>query len=359
MPVAGGSAEGTLLGGNLTLLARLVGTPFLPDLTGAILFLEEIGEEPYRLDGLLAQLDLAGILAGIGGLVLGGFTDSTPTQTHFLPQEEVLAHYAAKVRGPVAQGLVYGHFPIKNTLPVGVRARLTVEDRAPAWRFSNPSRNARPTTGDGDVNAASSSSPLALRTSHVRLAVFASGSGSNFGALLNASPPGSRGRGAVLIADRAGTGAAARAQAAGIPVAVLPPARLPPPRRSRPRCWTRCRGWTSSCSRATSSTFPPAVVRAFDGRMLNIHPALLPAHGGPGMYGRRVHEAVLAAGDAESGCTVHLVSEHYDDGPILAQVRVPVLPGDTPETLAARVLAEEHRLYPAVIATFVRGDDEA
>jgi phosphoribosylglycinamide formyltransferase-1 len=83
--------------------------------------------------------------------------------------------------------------------------------------------------------------------------------------------------------------------------------------------------------------------------MINIHPALLPNHGGPGMYGLRVHAAVLARGDSESGATVHLVTEAYDEGPVLGQQRVPVLPGDTPETLAARVLEAEHRLLPAAV----------
>ena len=80
-----------------------------------------------------------------------------------------------------------------------------------------------------------------------------------------------------------------------------------------------------------------------------MHPALLPAFGGPGMYGRRVHEAVLASGARESGATVHLVDEVYDRGAILGQARVPVLPGDDPETLAARVLEAEHRLLPAAV----------
>ncbi len=87
----------------------------------------------------------------------------------------------------------------------------------------------------------------------------------------------------------------------------------------------------------------------FDGRVLNIHPALLPKHGGKGMHGERVHQAVLAAGDTESGCTVHLCNERYDDGRILLQARVPVLPGDTPSTLAARVFAAECEVYPAAI----------
>lgn len=93
----------------------------------------------------------------------------------------------------------------------------------------------------------------------------------------------------------------------------------------------------------------PAVITRVGGRVVNIHPSLLPAHGGPGMYGMRVHRAVLQAGDAESGATVHWVNHVYDGGAIIGQERVPVLPTDTDETLAARVREAEHRLYPAVI----------
>src|SRR5207249_3333918 len=89
-------------------------------------------------------------------------------------------------------------------------------------------------------------------------------------------------------------------------------------------------------------------------RMINIHPALLPAFGGPGMYGRRVHERVLASGAAISGATVHYVDEEYDHGPIIAQWPVPVRPGDTPDTLAARVLEVARRVH--VIDTFVSAD---
>lgn len=92
-----------------------------------------------------------------------------------------------------------------------------------------------------------------------------------------------------------------------------------------------------------------AVPPGWAGRIVNIHPSLLPDFGGKGMYGHHVHEAVLAAGRTESGCTVHLVDEHYDRGPILAQARVPVLPGDTPDTLAARVFEAECRTYPVAI----------
>jgi phosphoribosylglycinamide formyltransferase-1 len=100
---------------------------------------------------------------------------------------------------------------------------------------------------------------------------------------------------------------------------------------------------------------PPEVVRRYPGRILNIHPALLPRYGGQGMYGLRVHEAVLSSGDAESGVTVHFVDEDYDHGPPARQVRVPVLPGDTPQALADRVLAAEHDLYWRVVDDIANG----
>jgi phosphoribosylglycinamide formyltransferase 1 len=95
----------------------------------------------------------------------------------------------------------------------------------------------------------------------------------------------------------------------------------------------------------------PAFVARFEGRMLNIHPSLLPKY--PGLH---THQRALDAGDGEAGCTVHEVTAVLDDGPILGQARVPVEPGDTADTLAARVLAMEHRLYPAVLRRFAQGD---
>lgn len=92
-------------------------------------------------------------------------------------------------------------------------------------------------------------------------------------------------------------------------------------------------------------------VAKWQGRMLNIHPSLLPKY-----KGLHTHARALEAGDAEHGCTVHEVTPALDDGPILGQARVPILPGDTPETLAARVLVQEHRLYPAVLRRFAQGD---
>lgn len=105
--------------------------------------------------------------------------------------------------------------------------------------------------------------------------------------------------------------------------------------------WIALAGWMRLLS--------PGFVAAWDGRIVNIHPSLLPLH-----KGLDTHARALEAGDAESGCTVHIVNAALDDGPILGQARVPVLPGDTPDMLAARVLAEEHRLYPRALADLIR-----
>jgi phosphoribosylglycinamide formyltransferase-1 len=100
---------------------------------------------------------------------------------------------------------------------------------------------------------------------------------------------------------------------------------------------------------------PKDVLRTFDGRVINIHPALLPDFGGKGFFGLRVHEAVIAAGRKVSGATVHIVNERYDEGPILLQREVPVEMGDTPESLAKRVLAVEHKLLPEAVQAFAEG----
>ncbi len=126
-----GDATGTLVGGNLSLVCALIGTPYLPDLTGAILVVEDTGEAPYRIDGLLARLKLAGHLERLGGLVFGLFTGADPLPDRpSLALDEVLDHYAAFVDGPVAAGLTYGHVRRKVTLPIGVQARLTVDGPA-------------------------------------------------------------------------------------------------------------------------------------------------------------------------------------------------------------------------------------
>ena len=181
----------------------------------------------------------------------------------------------------------------------------------------------------------------------VRVAVLASGGGTNLQALLDALP-GSLARVALVLSDRPQAGALERARRAGVAAAAL----------RDPADAAELLAALTDADLVVLAGYlklvPPAVVARFRWRMINIHPALLPAFGGPGMYGRRVHEAVLASGAEESGATVHYVDELYDRGPIIAQARVPVRPDDTPETLGARVLDAEHRLLPMVVFELAR-----
>lgn len=99
---------------------------------------------------------------------------------------------------------------------------------------------------------------------------------------------------------------------------------------------------------------PLNIIKSFEGRILNIHPALLPRHGGQGMYGDRVHRAVIEHGDSETGITIHHVNEVYDSGAIVAQYRIPIRPKDTPESVAQRVHALEYEHYPRVIESEIK-----
>jgi phosphoribosylglycinamide formyltransferase 1 len=190
----------------------------------------------------------------------------------------------------------------------------------------------------------------------LRAAVFASGSGSNFQVLAERAAGGAGvWEVALLVTHREDAGALDRARSLGIPARVVPVSG-----RSAGEVGSEILEALEEAEvdlvllAGYLRLIPPELVRAFGGRMLNLHPALLPAFGGKGMYGRRVHEAVLEAGVRVTGATVHFVDEEYDRGPILAQWPIPVFPGDTPETLAARVGRVEHRLYPAAVESLVR-----
>lgn len=182
----------------------------------------------------------------------------------------------------------------------------------------------------------------------VPVAMLVSGGGTNLQALLDALRDSPVARIARVVSNRGDAPALERARRAGVPVQVLAdpadPAEL-----------VRAAGDARLVVLAGYlKRVPPAAVARFRWRLINIHPALLPAFGGDGMYGRRVHEAVLASGAALSGATVHYVDEEYDRGPILAQWPVPVRGDDTPDSLAARVLEVEHRLLPAVVLALAR-----
>lgn len=190
-------------------------------------------------------------------------------------------------------------------------------------------------------------------SSHLRAAVFASGGGSNFEALLEserAAGDTATWRTVLLVADRP-CGAVERARDAGIDTRVVPVSGRPAEDVAADTVAALEAARVDVVFLAGYLRLVPApVVRRWRRRILNVHPALLPSFGGKGMWGRHVHEAVLASGARITGPTVHFVDEAYDEGTILAQWPVPVLAGDTPESLAARVLEAEHVLYPRAAA---------
>ncbi|MCB1538845.1 MAG: phosphoribosylglycinamide formyltransferase [Rhodospirillales bacterium] len=193
----------------------------------------------------------------------------------------------------------------------------------------------------------------------LRLAVLISGRGSNLQALIDAcKKPDYPAEIAVVISNIPDAAGLARAAAAGLPVAVVDH-----------RDFRKAEGFDKAgfetalaqiaeqhatglvCLAGFMRILGPVFLKRFKDKVINIHPSLLPRH-----KGLHVHEAVLAAGDTVSGCSVHVVSEGMDEGPVIDQRAVPVHSGDTPEILAARVLEQEHVLYPAVVAQIARGD---
>ena len=188
----------------------------------------------------------------------------------------------------------------------------------------------------------------------MRVALFISGGGSNMLSLVKSMTGDHPARPCVVLSNRADAGGLAKAEALGVATAVVDHRSYGADRgafeaelqsvllRHRPDMICLC-----GFMRVLTEGF----TRQWDGRMLNIHPSLLPKY-----KGLHTHQRALDAGDSEAGCTVHEVTAKLDDGPILGQARVPVLAGDTAETLAARVLTQEHILYPAVLRRFASGD---
>lgn len=159
----------------------------------------------------------------------------------------------------------------------------------------------------------------------------------------------------VVIGSRGRLGGAAVAGEAGVPYAVIPRKQFADADAHSDAIWDFLVPYSVQLVVLAGWLHRLRVPPAWTGRVLNIHPSLLPAFGGQGMYGRHVHAAVLAHGCKVSGCTVHLADDTYDTGPIVAQCCVPVQDDDTPDTLAARVFAAECALYPQVIAAFAAG----
>jgi phosphoribosylglycinamide formyltransferase-1 len=192
----------------------------------------------------------------------------------------------------------------------------------------------------------------------MRLAVIASHEGTTLQAVLDAVAEGRLpARVVAVISNNREAGALRRARAAGVPGIHLSSVTHPDPEALD-------QAILDALTKAEADVvllagymkkLGPRVLRAYGGRIVNTHPALLPKFGGQGMYGNRVHEAVLAAGETETGVSIHLVDAEYDTGPVVAQCRVPVMPGDSVADLAARVQARERQLVVETLARFADG----
>jgi formyltetrahydrofolate-dependent phosphoribosylglycinamide formyltransferase len=190
------------------------------------------------------------------------------------------------------------------------------------------------------------------------IAVFISGRGTGLQALIDATIDGTLSAKIVLVVSSSPDALGlTRAKDAGIPTFVYNVKSYQSPLQAEEALLSRLLEERTEYVALAGylKMIPSLVLRAFPQKVVNIHPALLPKYGGKGMYGHFVHEAVLAAHETESGVTVHLVDEIYDHGKILEQVRVPVLADDTPDSLAKRVLEQEHKLYPMTIEKLIQG----
>ncbi|MBF9060049.1 phosphoribosylglycinamide formyltransferase [Rhodobacterales bacterium HKCCSP123] len=187
-----------------------------------------------------------------------------------------------------------------------------------------------------------------------RVALLISGGGSNMVRLAESMTGDHPGRPCLVLSNVPGAGGLEKARAMGIPTAVVDHRPFGKDRAAFEAALTAALEAHEPdilCLAGFMRVLTEGFVTRWQGRMLNIHPSLLPKY-----RGLHTHARALEAGDAEAGCTVHEVTAELDGGPILGQARVPVLPGDTPDRLAARVLEQEHRLYPMVLRRFAEGD---
>lgn len=189
-----------------------------------------------------------------------------------------------------------------------------------------------------------------------QIVFFASGSGTNFQSVIDAIQAGHiHAKISGLITNKTGIRAISRAKKNNIPVEILAPSSFSSSAAYDHQLLEILGQWQPDLIVLAGYMLkiPTFVINAYQGRIINIHPSLLPKFGGKGFYGMKVHSAVLENDEKETGCTVHIVTKKYDQGPVLAQKKVPVLDSDTPEILGNRVLEQEHKLLPKVIKNFI------
>jgi formyltetrahydrofolate-dependent phosphoribosylglycinamide formyltransferase len=191
---------------------------------------------------------------------------------------------------------------------------------------------------------------------HPRISVLLSGSGRTLQNFVDRIAAGSMpGTIVDVISSRPDVYGLERARDAGLPHVVFDPREDPTSDAFRERMHARLEEQGAELVLLAGYLVHFPLTSDWRGKVMNIHPALLPDFGGKGFYGDRVHQAVLDAGVKESGCTVHFVDEHYDHGPVILQRRVPVMPGDSPHDLAARVFEQELEAYPEAVGLFAEG----
>ena len=191
----------------------------------------------------------------------------------------------------------------------------------------------------------------------INIVVFASGSGTNFQAIIDAVENGQiNGRIVGLISNKKGIQAFDRAQKHNIDHEYLAPSDFPSYPNYVEALLKQLEQWDTQLIALAGYMIkiPSEIIDKYKDRIVNIHPSLLPKYGGKGFYGKKVHRAVIDNKEEISGCTVHMVTEEYDQGPILGQRKVPVRKSDDPETLAKRILKEEHKLFPEIIAKLAK-----
>ena len=183
-----------------------------------------------------------------------------------------------------------------------------------------------------------------------KLAILASGTGTNAERITQYFAEKKTAEVALIVTNKEGAGVIERAEKLNVPCLVIPSKDFKEGKALEVLCQY---GVDFIVLAGFLLRVPDDILHNYPNRIVNIHPSLLPKYGGKGMYGHHVHEAVLAAGETESGITIHYINEHYDEGNVILQMKCPVIPDDTPDTLASRVHLLEYEHYPKVIERLI------
>jgi len=294
---------------------------------------------PFRLVLILITFAVGGSLTGFAGKKILSLLDIQSTLVFV-----ILYIVVVTLLWPLAVLLVslpFGQFLFFKRYLQKMAARIT---RQKGVQQNNVMGN----EGKGDKRADSQ----AAEHQKQKLAIFASGAGSNAAQIIHYFKHNSAVSVALIVCNKPGAGVISIAAAENIPVLMVQKEAFFGPQSCIPAL--KEAQITFIVLAGFLWKIPQPLISAFPKRIINIHPALLPSYGGKGMYGQHVHQAVIENGEKESGITIHYVDEHYDNGDIIFQQRCPVLPTDTPETLAKRIHALEHAHFAPVINKVLR-----